>query len=173
VEYIDTGSALMPNTPDSGKDPVVAMVSINLPLWYEKYRAAEREAKARVLSASKERKDKENTLIADLKMVLYRFRDGERKIDLYRDTLIPKAEQSLNAIQQSFVAGKAPFLDLIDAERTLLHFQLSYERALAERAQRLAEMEMLIGMEIPRIGPNDTENAKKGNEANEKENNQQ
>ena len=31
-----------------------------------------------------------------------------------------------------------------------MEFELSYERALADRAQRLAKLEELIGQEIPR-----------------------
>jgi len=150
VDYIETDSALMPNTRDSGKDPVVGMLSINVPIWREKYRAAEREAKARYEASLKKRTDRENTLVANLEMALYGVRDAERKIDLYRDTLIPKGEQSLKVTQQAYEAGRADFLDLIDAQRVLLEFKLSYERALANRAQRLAEIEMLVGREMPR-----------------------
>ena len=152
VDYIETDSALMPDTRDSGKDPVVGMISINVPIWREKYRAAEREAEARYEASLRQRDDRENTLVARLEMVLYGFRDAERKIDLYRDTLIPKGEQSLKVTQQAYEAGRADFLDLIDAQRVLLDFKLSYERALADRAQRLAETEMLVGREIPRSG---------------------
>ena len=87
-------------------------------------------------------------MLADLKLVLYNFHDAERKIDLYRDTLIPKADQALNVTQQAFETGKASFLDLIDAQRTLLEFRLAYERALTNRAQRLAEIEMITGEEV-------------------------
>ena len=152
VDYIETDSALMPGTRDSGKDPVVGMMSINLPIWRGKYRAAEREAEARYEASLRERSDRENALVARLEMALYGFRDAERKIDLYRNALVPKAEQSLKVTQQSYEAGRADFLDVIDAQRVLLEFELSYERALANRAQRLAEIEMLVGREIPRVG---------------------
>lgn len=164
VEYINTNPALkpppdpetgeVPRVKDDGKDPVIAMFSINLPIWYGKYRAGEKEARMRYLAALKQRGERENSLIADLKMELYNFRDAERKIGLYRDALIPKAQQSFNVIQQAFAAGKTDFLDVIDAERTLLEFQLSFERAHTNRAQRLAKLEMLIGKEIPREGTN-------------------
>jgi len=164
VEYINTNPALkpppdpetgeVPRVKDDGKDPVIAMFSINLPIWYGKYRAGEKEARMRYLAALKQRGERENSLIADLKMELYNFRDAERKIGLYRDALIPKAQQSFNVIQQAFAAGKTDFLDVIDAERTLLEFQLSFERAHTNRAQRLAKLEMLIGKEIPRDGTN-------------------
>ena len=151
VTVIETGDALMPGTPESGKDPVISSISINLPLWYGKLRASKREAKARHSAALQERKDKENELFARLKMALYNFQDTERKIDLYRDTLIPKAKQSLNVTEQAFAAGGAGFLDLVDTQRVLLEFELSYERALADRGQNLAEIEMLIGQEVSRI----------------------
>ena len=139
LTHIDTGN---------GRDPAIAMASINLPIWYAKYRAADRETEARLRAAVLQRTDKENSLGSTAKMALYRFRDAGRKANLYRDTLVPKAKQSLKATQAAYSSGKASFLDLIDAQRILLEFQLSYERALANRAQRLAEIETLVGRKI-------------------------
>ncbi len=153
VDYIDTREAILAGTPDSGKDPVVVGVSVNLPVWLHKYAAGVREAEARYWAALKAKADRENTLSSDLKMVLYRFRDAERKVDLYRDTLVPKARQSLKATEAAFRAAEATFTDLVDAERVLLEFELSHERALASHAQRLAELEALIGRDLPRTVP--------------------
>jgi len=150
VEYVDVGDAWMMGVDDSGKDAVAVMVTINLPVWRKKYQAAEEEARIRLHAVKRRRKAEENRLVARVKQVVYDFRDAERKIDLYRDTLVPKAEQALQVTQQAFVAGKADFLDLIEAQRTLLEFKLAYERALVDRAQKLAELEMLVGQEIPR-----------------------
>jgi len=152
LDYIDTAGARMSNVSDSGKDPLVAMVSLNIPIWFGKYRAAEREARARRRSVLKTRADKANTLLAGIKLVLYKLRDAERKIDLYRDTLLPKAKQSLKATETAYRAGNATFSGLVDAQRVLLAFQLSYERAQADYNQRLAECEMLVGRGIPRAG---------------------
>ncbi len=150
VDYIDTAGALMAGTPDSSKDPVVAMLSVNVPIWYEKYRANERQAQARYQAALKAKLGQENTLNSDVQMALFKLRDAQRKINLYRDSLIPKTNQVLRASTMAFTAGKADFLDLIDTERELLHFQLSHERALANHAQQVAEVEMLIGRVLPR-----------------------
>jgi cobalt-zinc-cadmium efflux system outer membrane protein len=148
VDYMQTGEALSPNTPDSGQDPVMLMLSFNLPLWRGKYRAGEREAEARYQAAQEEHTDRTNTLIADLKLALFKYQDATRKVTLYRDALIPKARQTLEVTQRTFETGQADFLSLIDAQRTLLEFSLTYERAVADHAQRLAEMEMLVGKEL-------------------------
>ena len=145
VDHIQTDEALMPAVRDSGKDPVVAMFSVALPVWYEKYDAALREARARHWDAIRSRDERENVLAAEVRMVLYRVRDAERKVDLFRDTLVPKARQSLKATEAAFRAGNANFVDLVDAERVLLEFQLSQERALTDQAQHVARLEMLVG----------------------------
>ena len=150
-EVIDVGEAERPRPSDSGQDPVAVTVMVNVPIWFSKYRAGVREAKARYAAALNKQNHRENDLLAELQMALYNFRDAGRKISLFRDTLLPKARQSLKVSQQAFEAGKADFLDLIDAERKLLEFELFYERALADRAQRLAEIEKIVGRQIDRI----------------------
>jgi cobalt-zinc-cadmium efflux system outer membrane protein len=144
AEYIDTDEASN-NTPDSGKDPVMVMFSINIPIWYDKYRAGEKEAYAKWRAANHSIIEASNSLIADVKMAFYQFSDDRRRIRLYRNNLIPKGIESLEVTQKGFEAGKIDFTDLVDAERTILEFHLSYERALADHAQSLAKLEMLIG----------------------------
>jgi cobalt-zinc-cadmium efflux system outer membrane protein len=148
LDYVDTDEALMPGAPDSGKDPLIAKASVNVPIWYRKYRAGEKEAGFRRAAMQEQRVNTENQLGADLKLALYHFRDAERKIDLYRDTLIPKGDQSLRVAQLGFQAGKVSFISLIDAERLLLEFQLAYERALADRAGRLSEIETFVSKDL-------------------------
>jgi cobalt-zinc-cadmium efflux system outer membrane protein len=149
VEDIITGSAMNPATLDSGKDAVIASVTVNLPFWWEKRKAAVREGRAKLASATKGAEALKRSLLSDMELALYKYRDAQRKIDLYRNTLIPKAEESLGVTLEAFQAGTRSSLDLIDAEKTLLEFELSYIRALADQAQRLAELEWLLGKEIP------------------------
>lgn len=152
LDYIDTGDALDSSMPESGKDPVAAMFSINIPLWRGKYRAGENEALSNHTAVLLQREERENRLVSSLEETLYHFRDAGRKIDLYRDSLLPKAQQSLEVTQKAYATDKADFLDLIDTQRTLLQFRLSHQRALADRAQRLAEIEEITGQELPREG---------------------
>jgi cobalt-zinc-cadmium efflux system outer membrane protein len=145
VDYLSTGAAVMPDTPQSGKDPVIGMVSINLPIWWGSYAAGHREAEARQRAAQLDRQNLENQILAQAHEVLFEFHNAERKIDLYRDALVPKAEQSINASMRGYEAGKVDFLDFLDAQRMLLNFELAYDRARANHVTRLAELRMLAG----------------------------
>jgi outer membrane protein TolC len=146
LSYVDVDhSSLAGGFSDNGKDAVGVMMSLNIPLWRGKYSAAVREARMNRLAKQRERADATNKLKSQLMMALYQFRDAERKMDLYGDALIPKAAESLKVAEQSFRAGDGSFLDLIDTQRTYLEFELAHERALADREQSLARIEMLVG----------------------------
>ena len=146
---------------DNGKDAVGAMISLNIPLWRNKYSAGVREARLKRLAALHEKTDATNRLKSELKIALYQFRDAQRKLDLYGNSLVPKATESVKVTEQSFQTGTASFLDLIDAQRTYLDFQLAYERARADHEQSLARIEMLVGADVAfaeRGGPAEAEN---------------
>lgn len=145
MTYIETGEARMPGVADSGKDPLMAMVQLSIPLWREKYRSQEEQAALRERAAADQRDQRFNAITAELHAALFRYRDAERKIALYRDSLIPMADQSFSVTLQGYEGGTDNFLNLIDSERTLLEFQLSYEEALVNRADALAAIEQLTG----------------------------
>ena len=145
VNYIDTAKRYDASPSDNGKDPLVASISINLPIWRKKYDSQKREAQAEHRSVLRSREETENSLIADLEMAVFELRDADRKIKLYRDTLLVKAEQNVNINQLAFSSDKTDFLNLIDAQRVLLEFQLAEKKALADYGKASADIEMLTG----------------------------
>ena len=145
VTQIETGDALNPSTVDSGKDPLMVMFSVNVPIWLNRLNAGVQEAKASVQASENSLENKENELVSQLALVHYKVRDSLRQSDLYRDALLPKATQALNATQSGYEGGKVDFLSLIDAQRVLLDFQLAYYRHNANFHQRLSELQSLLG----------------------------
>lgn len=149
VSYIDTAHARASGVDDSGKDPIIAMFSLTLPLWADNYKAAQRQARAQLWQKTYEKNQLENTFAAEAQQLLYEFDDSSRKIKLYRDVIISKAKEMLVVSESAYQAGTIDFLSLIDAQRMLLKYELYYERCLAENAQKLAEIEMLAGTQLP------------------------
>jgi cobalt-zinc-cadmium efflux system outer membrane protein len=148
VDVIQTDNALMPNVRDSGKDPVILMFSVNIPLWHDSYKAGERQAQAELQKTQQQKVETENRIIAQTIRVLYDIEDAQRKVRLYGDILVAKAQELVEASESAYKAGNVDFLSLIDAQRMLLKYQLDCERALTDREQRIAELEMLVGQEL-------------------------
>ncbi|MBA3052405.1 TolC family protein [bacterium] len=155
VTKIETADALNPGAVDSGKDPVMVMVSFNLPLWFGRLNAGVRESRASLKAAEELLVNKQNELLTRLNYVHYKIRDALRQSNLYKDALLPKATQTLNATQFGYQGGKEDFLSLIDAQRVLFNFQLAYYRQNANFYQRIAELKSLLG-EFP-VDPGETE----------------
>jgi len=132
----------------SGRDSVALMFQINLPLWRDSYRAGERQEQAMARSIKLQKVNTENVLLTRVAQAHYEYRDSARKMRLYSDTLIPKSKELLQASEAAYRSGTIDFLSLIDAQRTLLDYYLSYQRALADNQQKLAELEMLVGTEL-------------------------
>jgi outer membrane protein TolC len=148
LDWIQTGGARGAGIGDSGKDPVILMFTMNLPIWRESYKAAERQAEANARKRMQEKTQAENTIIARAEEALYDFEDSNRKVKLYGDILIPKAEELLGASETAYKAGTIDFLSLINAQQKLLEFQLRHERAVTDNQQKLAKLEMLTGEEL-------------------------
>jgi cobalt-zinc-cadmium efflux system outer membrane protein len=148
VDYIQTGEALNPASPGSGKDAWMVGVGVKLPIWLGANRARTREAQARRMEAEYRLVDAEDKLAARGERVKFEYDDALRKIRLYRDGLVPKAEQSLNASYAAYQAGELDFLSVLDAQRELLNLQLQLERASSDLGIRGAELEMLTGKGI-------------------------
>ena len=148
VDYIQTGEAMNPNMLDSGKDPWMIGASISLPIWFGKNGARKKEAAANRRVAEYTLNDSRNRLVAIAEQILFEYSDALRKTRLYRDGLVPKAEQSLNASYSSYQAGETDFLNVLDAQRQLLDFQLTVAREQSRLAIKRAQLEMLSGTEL-------------------------
>jgi len=64
IDWIQTDNAASSGVRDSGKDPVVLMFSMNIPLWRDSYKAAERQAKANVRKIQQQKVNTENEIVA-------------------------------------------------------------------------------------------------------------
>lgn len=143
------------NFSDNGKDAFNVMVSVNVPIWREKL-------SAQVSSASKMIKAQKNAYQNILNRTLFEVEDNLFKIQtaretvrLYRNVLIPQAEQSLRSAEAGYVTGTVNFLDLLDAERILLRIHFGHWKAYTDYLKRIADMERSVGMELVEYLPED------------------
>ena len=127
--------------------------SITLPIWRDKIAAEIAAAQLEKRSSEARLSAEQIGVAADLASMLYMYRESTRNIDLYATTLLPKAHQSLDAARSGYAAGRSSFLDVIDAERQLLVFDLSLVEARTQRELSLASLSLLIAGTAPEGAP--------------------
>jgi len=127
----------------NGKDMVMPMVSVSIPLYRNKYKAQQRESKL-LQQASKEKyADTYNQLTAELYQSKHMLDDASRKIILYKKQT-ELAKTTYNLIVQEFVAGKSDLTNVIQVQRQLLNYQLKASEAVANYNTMVASIQKLI-----------------------------
>ncbi|MFO7973152.1 MAG: TolC family protein [Candidatus Hydrogenedentota bacterium] len=133
--------------PDSLDDNVMLSLTISVPIWRKRIKAAIEEARLMQRATEYEKRRKELALKRAARMTVFEVEDARRRHALYRDTLVPQAEQTYESLQSQYSAaeGDTDFLDLLDSVQTLLAFQLEEVRAARDVQVAAAQLEYLTG----------------------------
>ncbi|HEX6886042.1 MAG TPA: TolC family protein [Planctomycetota bacterium] len=129
------------------------MIGVTLPIWRDRIAAEIAAAESETHSAEARLSAAEIELAAELAALLYLHRESARDEELYGVTLLPKARQSLAAARSGYAAGRSSFLDVIDAERQLLAFELARVAARTQRELTLASLSLAIAGVAPEGAP--------------------
>lgn len=145
LNYIRTGDALSPSTPDSGKDPWALMVGVSLPIWGKANNALSIQASLEKEALNAQIKDLELKLLGEGRAWIAKLEDAQKRIRRYETSLLPLARQSQEITESAYQSGKASISDLIDSERQLLKLETEYWRAAADAWQARWKLASLTG----------------------------
>jgi cobalt-zinc-cadmium efflux system outer membrane protein len=136
-------------------DPLIftPMVGASLPIWRDKISAGISAAQAEKLAANARLTAQEVQLAAELASTLFQYREAVRDEELARVQLLPRARAALAAARASYVNGRAGFLDVIDAQRSLLEYELAGIAAATQRELALAALSLAIAGVPPADAP--------------------
>jgi outer membrane protein TolC len=107
--------------------------------------AAVEETRASLRAVESRRRQTGNDLAARVLLDLYGVRDADRQIDLYRSVLVPRAAQSVELGESGYSVDRTDYLELRDAQRTLLETSYTLAELQAVREKRLADLEAAVG----------------------------
>jgi len=134
--------------PGSGDDALALSFGITLPIWATKNRARVAEAEHRREAARLDRQAAVDDLMARITKVYFRMENAERLVRLYKESLIPQAEEAMEIAEQWRDVGRDTLGRYLEAQGVWLNFQLAYHRALADHEQMVARLEQLVGTSL-------------------------
>lgn len=132
---------------------VTPQLGVTLPIWRDKIAAEIAGAQAGQRAAQARLSAEQIALAVEFAEKSFMFRESSRNLALLHERLLPKARQSVEVARGAYVSGQLDFLNLIDAQRTLLGFQLSEVEARTQRELALAELSLLILGQPPSGAP--------------------
>ncbi|MHC4839561.1 MAG: TolC family protein [Planctomycetota bacterium] len=131
-----------------GEDSFSFTVGLTIP-WQVHVNAARGDmAEARETAARFMVEQLRLDMIAHLEGQFFAWEDATRLVELYTETVLPKAQQTLELIHTDFTTDKATLTDVLDAERMLLASELSLIDARVDLLKARARLESIVAKDL-------------------------
>ncbi|MBJ6727640.1 TolC family protein [Geomesophilobacter sediminis] len=120
-------------------------VTFNLPVHRERREAMAAESSSESNMALSELNTTKNQIDSGIADLLAQLERRRKLVDLYKNGIIPQAEQSLESATIGYRVNKVDFLTLLDSRVTLFNYEKEYYDSMADYQMKLAQLEALVG----------------------------
>lgn len=129
---------------EMGRNQAIVGVSIPLPL-FDRNRGNVLESLRRTDKARDELAATEIRLDSELAQAYEKLTTARQEADSLQKEVLPGAQSAYAAATTGFEYGKFGFLDVLDAQRTLMQAKSQYMRALSDAHRAAAEIDRILG----------------------------
>jgi len=89
----------------------------------------------------------ENSVVEEIKAAISNFQRATQQAKLFSDSIIPQAEQMVDAMLAGYQVNKVDFLNLLRAQITLFNYETQYWQTISHAKQSLAALDAATGKE--------------------------
>lgn len=147
VEYVVMGEPGMVTPMLDGEDAIMPMLSVTLPIFRKKYKAAKKEARFMQEVYSQRKIQVSNTLSSELEAAVFSVKETLSVLRLYREQ-IESSSQILNLLLSAYQNAGADFEEVLRVRQELLKYQLALAEAEAAYFSALGRIYYLTGKPI-------------------------
>lgn len=141
---ITISAGVVNNQELSGVNQALLGLSIPIPI-FDRNQGNLQEAVSRQYKAQDELVALKNQLAANLSGQYERLNTARQAAESLKTNILPSAQSAFDAANKGFSAGKFNFLDVLDAQRTLVQAKSQYIETLLDAHQAVAEIERILG----------------------------
>lgn len=143
LDYTIVGERTDVAVPDNGKDIVMPMVSVSIPIHRKKYNAAKEQASLMEESYMLLKTDYSNQLMSNFENTLFKIESQEQLIALYNKQ-IDEAQQALNLLVTAYGSSGKEFEEVLSMQQQVLGFQKMKVSAMTNYNIAQAEMDYIL-----------------------------
>lgn len=135
LDYTIVGKRSDMDVEDNGKDILMPMVSVSIPLFTKRYVSARKEAKLMQEKYSLQKEETINSLTSNYESVWFQIQQQNDLIELYQEQIF-ESEQTLNLLFSSYANSGKDFEEVLRMQQQLLKYEKM--KALAETQYQTA-----------------------------------
>lgn len=134
------------NFSDNGQDAIMPVVSISLPIFRKKYKAAQQEANLLQKAYLEMKTETENQLFSAWQTNLFELEKAQKQIELFQQQLV-KTQQTIELLLSAYSNGTTDFEEILRMQQQLLRYQMEISTAFKNYQVARAKADYLIGKE--------------------------
>jgi outer membrane protein TolC len=142
LDYVIVGERTDMTLEDNGKDVLMPMVTMSLPIFRGKYKAAQQEAQLMQESYVLQKEEVANRLISSFEMIWFEIQKQLELIELFEEQ-IQESEQSLNLLFSAYSNSGKEFEEVLRMQQQILKYQRMKATALSDYHIALAELDYI------------------------------
>jgi outer membrane protein TolC len=142
LDYVVVSKRNVSTIPDDGKDILMPMATVTLPLYRSKYKAAIKEANLQQEVLNLYKKDYENNLLSQYTLAKYKYDESLELIRLYTSE-VTKTKRILGLLAISYGTNGKDYVELLRAQQTLLEHELTLSTQWKEYHIAVAQLDYL------------------------------
>jgi len=127
----------------NGKDMIMPMVTVTLPIYRKKYNAMKIEAELQKNAISQNYQATANSLQTEFYQAVQLFQDAQRRVKLY-DNQYQLASKSLDLILKSFSTSSSGLTDVLRVRQQTLDYEFKQVEAVADLNTSIAWLKRLM-----------------------------
>jgi outer membrane protein TolC len=128
----------------NGRNMLMPMITVSVPLWRNKYSSSIREAGYLRERIKNQKIDVTNELMVGFDEAIIDFQDAYRRIELYQKQL-NLSQQALNILTVQYSTSGSDFEEVLRMQQQQLTYRLSVLEAIVDRNVTVAMLERLMG----------------------------
>ena len=132
----------------NGKDMIMPMVTVTLPIYRKKYKAMREEVELMKTANKQGYQATANALQTEYYEALQLFQDAQRRMKLYENQY-GLAERSLNILQKNFAASGTGLTDVLRIRQQALDYELKKIEAISDNNTAIAWLKRLMACSQP------------------------
>jgi cobalt-zinc-cadmium efflux system outer membrane protein len=130
-------------------DYYMATVEVKIPIYYaRKQRYALEESYSRLNEAKQNYRSAQQGAVYQVKEQYLAIQSSERILNLYKTTLLPQAQLTVDSAASAYEVGNIDFLSLVTNLTSLISLERQYYDEVARHEEALARLEPIVGKEL-------------------------
>lgn len=142
LDYVFVGDRTDMVVPDNGKNVIMPMISMSIPIYRRKYNAATKEAQFKQEAIVNYKTNTENTLVSNYEMAWFELEKARQLVQLYEAQTL-KTNQAISLLETAYSNSGKDFEEILRMQQELLKYQIATASATKAFYVALAKLDYL------------------------------